>query len=110
LKNIETLISQEERKEYSLKEDILRRGRIIEKKGEWSRISNSVKDMTSIAKEIPYETLISSISSGQGYDIKNVREGVDWTIKNWDNIREGNLKIKYENNEKIVVRLIPGIE
>ena len=110
MNNIETFINEEERNGYSLKARVREQKKKVYKKGEWGAITNAVMAMTSIAKEIPYETLISSISSGQGYDIKNVREGVDWTIKNWDNIREGNLKIKYENNEKIVVRLIPGIE
>ncbi len=117
LKNIEAFIRSAEGRDPNLKKlaeeqkkRISKKSGESEQKGNRSRIVNSVIDMTSIAKEIPYDKLISSIAGGFGYEMKDVKESVDWMIKEWGNKKQGWLKIMDVNGEKIVVRKIPGIE
>jgi len=113
LKGIEGLIHSAEGR-FGLKELASEQKKRISKKSglgrKGSNIVNSAIDMTSISKEIQYNVLISSIASGFGYNEEDVKKSVDWAIKNWGNTRQGWLKIKYKNNEKIIERVIPDIE
>ena len=114
LKNIEGFIQSPEGRRFGLKELAAEQKKRIDKKSNLGKVGsnvvNSTIDMTSIAKEIPYGVLVSSISSGFEYDVKDVQKSVEWVIKEWGNNSRGWLKIKHKNNEKIVERVIPEIE
>lgn len=111
LKNIENFYPDKTGKPLMdiWKDAALKHKRRAYTRGKRSRIVYAVADMTAIAREIPYNTAVSSISSGYGYDENEVRNTVDWAIKNWGHEKFGHLKTAHgKNNEKIIKRVSPS--